>query len=625
MKSRWIFLVFTLFSSNTAFSQSTDSLKVMAKEAVGEKKPRHYQRLAMRYYGRQQYDSARKYFELMAESARKTQQYKLEGEAFNNIGVTWDKQGDYKSAILSYQNALEPFKKTENDSLIAQSLANLGLAFKGMNIYEKALEHLFESAKTLEKLNIKRTLSTSYNAIGNIYRELGTMDLSYSYLLKALELRQEIPYEKGVGQSLHNIGIWYFTSEDYQMSKVFFDSALVIKRKMRDEKATASTLAKLGEIHMELKLPNQAEVFFQQSLDIRRKFENSAGIATSTNHLAEFYMKSGKIKDALPYLKEALSIAKKNGLPMEVSKSLRLYKDYYISINDFEEALEYSNRLAEVNDQILDAEKTQSLIKSGIRFEVYQKDLEIASQKIEVGSLKNRNRILLLMALGLLLIVIIIGLFLRASRRIAKERKLGKERVERLLTELNHRTKNHLQAQSGLIKQQMLKLKDEPTKDLIKDIDNQIKAINLIHQSLYISTEDSLESINLTSYVQNIVENLMISFGMTRNQIKLDLNLENLDIDVHKAMPIGLILNESVTNAFKHAFTKSHDKELTVNLSSGGDGEITLTVADNGKGFDINNVKIDRGGLRIMQSLVEELGGIIRFSKDNGGVVLVKF
>lgn len=625
MQSRLIFLSFTFFLFNTAFSQSTDSLKIMAKEAVGQMKLKHYQKIALRYYGKEQYDSAPKYFDLMAEYALKIGELEMAGQGFNNAGGISSTLGDFKGAIKSYERSIETFRANGDSVSLAVAYTNLGLAYKGMNVYEQAFENLFEAARTFENLDSLSYLASSYSAIGNIHRDLGDEQRSYDYLTKSLRLRKEISDTSGIAASLHNLGIWSFEFGNTAEAIKLLNEALSFKKQSGSRLPIASTLAQLGDIYLSLNDTEQARRYYLESLGIRNEFDDVDGVATVSNQLARLYFGLEDYSRALTLAKDALDNSLAGSFMEEQANALTLLKELYTQSKSYQKAVEASTELLRVRESILNQEKARSLMGLEVKFEVYQKDREIASQKFQVSSLTTKSQRLLWMALTLGLTVVIIGLSLILTRRVAKERRLAKERVERLLSELNHRTKNHLQAQSALIRQQMLKLKDEPTKDLIKDIDNQIRAINLIHQSLYTSTEDSLERINLSSYIRNIVENLMISFGMTRNQVKLDLNLEDVDIDVHKALPVGLILNESVTNAFKHGFTNSLNKKLSVDLHRGTGQEITLTIADNGEGFDARSINTERGGLKIMKSLTEDLRGRIEFLKNDGGSVRLEF
>ncbi|MCE7996906.1 MAG: tetratricopeptide repeat protein [Roseivirga sp.] len=602
-----------------------DSLKVMARETTDERKPRHYLRLGQRYMGREQYDSARKYLSLMAEYAEQNGQLGLMGQAYANLGGVSNELGDYISGIENYERAIEYLLQANEEINVAGVRTNLGQAYKGMNIYTKAFENLFQAADTYERKGEKKRLAAVYSTIGNIHREIGTMDISYEYLIKALELREELDYKSGVARSLQNLGNWHLESKDLPKARELYRQSLDIKRAHMDTSSFASSFAKLGEVAVESQNYEKARGYFEESLRIRTRSKNKAGTVTSSNHLARLHLSLNDPTSALPYLRLALKNAVEGHLLKEQATARALFREYYVQMGDYQSALKSSNQLIEVNELILDKEKTNSLIEAEVRFNIKSKDRELAFKENELESLEKERGYFIMIILVLTALAIMVVIFLRESRKLSRLRKLAKERVERLLNELNHRTKNHLQAQSGLIRQQMLKLKDQSTKEVIRDIDNQIKSINLIHQSLYASTEDSPECIDLTTYLKNIVENLMISFRMTGNQVKIKLDLDHVDIDLHKAMPIGLILNESVTNVIKHAFKGLKTRELTVRLKKKEPDLLRLTVADNGPGFSSSIDKEGHSGLRIMRDLAEELSGYLTFGNGQGAMIQVCF
>lgn len=622
--SKFILMFLLLFTTPNLQGQNLDSLKQVAKGLKSEKRALMHNEIGFLYLDRAANDSAIKYFDFALNALKNGRGLYFEGEASNALGVIYYRRGDYQNAIKYYRNAHDFYDRTGNESSLALSQLNLGLAFKGLNVYDKALDYLYVAAINLERLGQQKALSSTYNAIGNIHREVGSMDDAYEYLIKALTLRKEIEYAFGIAQSLHNLASWHLENGDSLKSLRQFEAALEAKSSLPGKKALATTMAKLGEVYTLFDSLKKAETFFKQSLKIRKNSKNVDGIVTSSNHLARLNLFRNEYGLAQQYIDTAYAYASKGKLLKELAIAVSLQKDLFLSQGDFKKALGASDELIELNTKILDEEKANALIQSEVRFNSIQKDLELAAKQAQVDILNNKSQYLILIAICLGIIMIIVSLLLRATRKVAKERKMAKERIQRLLSELNHRTKNHLQAQSGLIRRQLIKLKDSPAKEIVKDIDNQIKAINLIHQSLYASTEDAPETINLTSYVENIVENLMISFGLNRNHINLTLELEKIDIDIHKALPIGLILNESITNSFKYAFDGVYKKKLIICLDE-VDKMVRLLVSDNGPGFDLASLSADTGGLRIMNDLAADISGTLDIESSKGTKVKLEF
>lgn len=589
------------------------------------KKAKGLNQIGIGFYNKSAYDSAAKYFMLAAGMAELVNDLTTAANAYSNGATVNYQLGNSRDAIFAYERAIEIFKKTGEPKQQAKTEINLGIAYKDLNLYAKALDNLYKGSLVLDSIGLKKPLATAYNSIGNIHRELGTMDLAYEYLNEALSLKNELNLYSSAASTLHNIGLWYFANEDFNQSKITLLEALKQKKQHSSESSWASTLAKLGEIYLKQDSIAMARDYMEQSLQIREKYKDAAGISTAANHLARLYLRQKDLATSEAFIEKALEISRRDSLLQEQVISNRLLQEIRIQQGDYKAAVALSNRLTELSSQILNEESSKYMIDAEIKFDLGLKDQEIAEKQIEVIELQNTNRLLLIAALVFVLLAIATGILLNASRKLARERNSAKERVERLLSELNHRTKNHLQTQSALIKQQLMKLKDESAREHIKDIDNQITAINLIHTSLYQSTEESPETINLTSYIVDIVENLIISFGYRKPQIDPEYDLEQVDIDIHKALPLGLIINETVTNSFKHAFQSQKDKKVFISLKKQQNNSICLDVCDNGSGFDLDKVDPKSSGLNIIRGLVEDLSGQLKIETQGKTEISIIF
>lgn len=573
------------------------------------------------YLKQSEYDSADKYYDLAIGKAIEIGRYDLAGKSLNNKGVSKYRRGRFTDAIKTYQKAIQYYELSENDTLIAKGKTNLGLTFKGLNFYDKALENLYSSAKVLEQLDLKKQLSSNWNAIGNLHRDLGNSDLSLEYLTNSMNLRMEIEYEEGVAQSLHNIGIWYLTEDSIARALDYFERSLGIKRKLLKRKSTATTLAQMGEAFMQLDSFKLAEDYFLEALILREESGDQFGIAVSSNHLANVYLASEKMELAKKNLDKALEFVSKGNFLGEKARTYEAFKKYYAKKGDFLEALNYSDLLADVKQQILNEEKSRNLIESEIRYDVYRKDQEILENRNNLILLKERSIWLIVIVIVLTILILVIVRLYILSQRISANRKKSQERIEGLLQELHHRTKNHLQAQSSLIKLQSNYLKDEYAKDVMMDVSNRMKAVTLVHQSLYFPNEkETLEEIDLADYLKKLTENLLISFDYNNQRIDVEYQLQTIRVNVYSAVPIGLFVNEAITNAFKHAYSGITSPKLLLELMEEG-SNLIIRISDNGNGLPNNSKKDHSFGITTMTDLATQLNGEFTLMNEAGATV----
>lgn len=191
-----------------------------------------------------------------------------------------------------------------------------------------------------------------------------------------------------------------------------------------------------------------------------------------------------------------------------------------------------------------------------------------------------------------------------------------------LLQEVHHRVKNNLSIVSSLLNMQANKCKDEYHRSLFNDSKNRINSIASVHEVIYKS--NSFANLNLKDYIEEMLSYIQQSFS-ANSAIQINIDLENIIVDVTRAIPIALIINEIVTNCYKHAFPNNAYGVITVSLKN-VDGTISLMIKDNGIGIQINtDNSSDSIGFEILEGLVDQIDGKYSFSVNNGTTFMLQF
>ncbi|WAC04430.1 MAG: PAS domain S-box protein [Methanoregula sp.] len=186
-----------------------------------------------------------------------------------------------------------------------------------------------------------------------------------------------------------------------------------------------------------------------------------------------------------------------------------------------------------------------------------------------------------------------------------------------LLREIHHRVKNNLQIIISILNLQSRYVKDAKSLEALRDCQNRVKAMAMVHERLY-QTHD-ISKINVAGYIRDITQILFHFYGFSLKSISLDIDVENMFVDINTAIPMGLIINELFSNALKYAFPEGRTGRISLNIKKDGD-IISVVFTDDGVGIpaDLDWRNSQSLGLKLVISLVEQLMGTIELHRDRG-------
>jgi PAS domain S-box-containing protein len=244
----------------------------------------------------------------------------------------------------------------------------------------------------------------------------------------------------------------------------------------------------------------------------------------------------------------------------------------------------------------------------------------------EVEMVKKNGSVLNIMASATLNGETISGMTMdiTAQKKAQNQIKRSLQVKDMLLKEIHHRVKNNLMVISSLLNLQSRYIKDEASKSIFKDSQNRARSMALIHELLYQSSD--LKRINFGSYINKLTNELFSVYVTDPNKIKLNMDINDIMLDINTAIPLGLIVNELVSNSMKHAFPNNKQGKIDIKFNL-DNGDYTMIISDNGVGFpqDYNIQNSDSLGLKIVNSLTEQIDGEITIETSNGTKFIIKF
>lgn len=218
------------------------------------------------------------------------------------------------------------------------------------------------------------------------------------------------------------------------------------------------------------------------------------------------------------------------------------------------------------------------------------------------------------------------SLKLRFKNKDLLESVLEQKRIaENLLKEIHHRVKNNLQVVCSLLRLQSRHVKSEETRMVFKDTETRVRSMAMLHEALYQSQD--LERIPAKNYIQELAAYVFASYNGAGKGINLSMNIEDLSFTIGTAIPCGLLINELITNALKHAFPDGEGGQVSILLQSTNHDELELVVSDNGRGMSHEIIGSRAGslGLDLVRTFVKQLRGEMQLSGLRGTEFRITF
>lgn len=510
----------------------------------------------------------------------------------------------------------------------------------------KSLFYSINSIETMEATNDMICADNFYLRLGNIYEKMG-------HTKEALEL-----YKKSfdVGTKNINSGSWYksfpLTIQLFIKDKRYKEALDYLKKADTYPPNTAIDIFYLSQTRASLyeKIGNNvlAEKYY---LEMAQNAENMMSTRTSRNvaigysQVSLFYAKTGKPDQAKFYADKALDVSKKTNQNFTIQElDLSLFKIDSLKGN-YLSAIGHYQDYNKVNDSLYNVSKNREIEELKIQYETLKKEdniktLEMQS-KLQQSKL-HRSRLLINLSIGsILLLVVIIGLLYNSYKvkqknnkeLMIKENEISQQNIklqhlledkEWLIKEIHHRVKNNLQTVISLLNSQSAYIDDDLALSTIKNSQHRIHAMSLIHQKLYMS--ENISTINMPIYINELVEYLKDSFNLKQN-IRFKINIDEIELDVSQAIPLGLIINEAVTNSIKYAFPDNSQGIISISLITKDTDHYLLTIADNGTGIMLDPDKKTKNsfGMSLIRGLSDDLDGKFSIENSNGTLLQLSF
>lgn len=552
--------------------------------------------------------------------------------AYRQLGLLSLLQGRLENAKSYYLLNLEFYKGGEDKVREARAYLLLTEVTKRQGDKLKTLEYLSTGLDLIEQTDDVGTLSKFLDGLGGYYRGEENFDESEQYYRKALKARLEAQDSSGLVNSYQVLGNLYGLQEMNGLAMENYHESLKFLKTGREPRKWASLYTNLGVTYYKQSIFDSARLYYERALILQESLGNQYSQTILFNNLAALAFEQNDFRESREYALKGVALAKEIDSPELLSSLYFNISDGYKAIGDYKQSFDYYKLSDSIDFALSNQAKNAQIAELQVQFESAKKDKEIVQQSLELTQADAQNQLLFA---GLALVVVAAsftyGLLIR-KRRSNKALQLQKSLVEKrekekalLLRELHHRVKNNFQIVSSLLNLQYYGTKDEETAEAIKSGQARIEAMSMIHRELYQS--ENITTIEMEDYVRHLIDNTAYSFNYAEDDFEVKLSIDRTPIGVKYAIPLGVVINELITNSFKHAFKEVEQPKLEVCLKMDDNLEIvTLDLSDNGPGLpDSSEIEDSSFGLELIHDLVKQLKGTLIMGRDNGSHVQIEF
>lgn len=562
-----------------------------------------------------------------------------------DLGYTYQGMTRFDTAILHYDSIITRNVADGTGYRLARSYNYSGLCNYYLRRLDRSSERILEAIRYRQETGDTARIHYPYMVYGLIHRAQEQYEVAKVYIKKSLEIAR-LAGEKGrVRLAYTNLSFVLLDQDSTDAAIENMTAAWEISKEIGSAWGSVRYFNLLGDIEVE-------RGDFQKAHDHYAKATEYLLPSTAPQSKADIYSDLARVKVYLAdsvwsddraiqsrLLNEALPIALKSWeLAAEANsgnvklKTSEILADLYAKTNRHKEAYELMRTAKAISEDINDKARTDAIARMTTEFDTerieVQNEVLRETQKAQVAQLRQQNFLIYGAIIVLLLIIIIAALIYRGRLKVQKanleiEKSLSEK--ELLLKEIHHRVKNNLQVVSSLLDLQLRGIEDEATLSTFMEGQNRVKAMALIHQKLYQNT--NLANVNFEEYASLLVTELSTIYRRG-NEVKTAVNASGeVEFDIDVAVPLGLILNELISNAYKYAFETDREGTLAVSIQSLGEGKHQLVVEDNGVGLPENFdfAKARSLGLRLVRRLAKQLYGNVEYSNVAGARFVVNF
>ncbi|TRX51736.1 tetratricopeptide repeat protein [Fulvivirga sp. M361] len=623
---RFFFITFSLTVLTPIHAQDKpDSLKGVLSKQTGDTTEVSVLNLLSQSFYLSGDDSTLFYAQKALKLATKIKYQKGIAYAWHHFGTYYFIRHELDSALLYFERSLAIKKEINDERSISGTLNNLGGVYYNLGNYAKAMDNYQQSLTIKLAQGDSIRAAKTINNIGLIHYIQKNYDKALDRFSQALEIKR-LKDLGIVASTLSNIGMTHMQREDYTQALRFCKRSYEIYDSLDIKCKRKQSAYNIGYSYLQLNRLDSSLMYLRSSYNDAIACEDQSTLSMALSGLGQAYMKKGLKKQAEEALLKGFQTASQHQLKEKTQEVANKLYDFYKAVGNEKKALEFLEISTDMKEELFNEDLTERLTTMELNFAFeqerdsleYQKQAELLAINV---NLKRQRNLRYLTILGLVITVIFSVVIYRyyelgkKARGILehKNKTISETLNERevLLQEIHHRVKNNLQIVSSLLNIQSKYLNDESARKAVLEGRDRIQSMALVHEKLYQS--ENLSKIDVKEYLEELVNTLFQSYDVSEDRIKLASNIESIDLSIDTTLQVGLLINELVSNALKHAFPAEKHGTISLSLIKKDDVH-EVEVSDDGIGINSPDDLEKSYGYRIIRSISRGLNGTILMS-----------
>jgi len=500
----------------------------------------------------------------------------------------------------------------------------LGYVFERQGKLDKAADIAMETLLLGEELNDKRAMAVAFSDLSNLFWKQSRFEKGLEYGLKALVLFEE----RGINDldydfTLYVVGNCYLALNKHEEALNYYEHSIAIGERYGFFNNLCDVYISMVYLKAFLNDFDAADLAGKNAIKYGELLDNNFMLMRSWLSIGKSQNLQGKYISAIESLERSIDIATDDFEDdFYLSQAYEELGKAYAGNHNYREAYQAYAEYDKLKKEIFTAEADQHISLLLTEFDVAQKESTIMVQENQIK--KQRSRQTLMILIGALLLLILLLLYNTVQTNKKKNRLLKKQNDEKefLLKEIHHRVKNNLEIVSSLLSLQSEQVGDSKVADAMQKSQNRVHSMSMIHQKLY--QGKSFSSIEMREYFMNLGNYIVDIYGAS-DRIQVECEMKELQLDVDNAIPIGLIVNELLTNSLKYAFPENRKGLIKISLIESGN-HLHLDVSDDGVGKNYHDKIGGTGfGTQLIDLLTRQLEGKMSLNIKKGTAVSFEF